>query len=113
MADAARYSTPGAGLRHRQVQHLAVQRLDVQRISPEKPPGQRGVQMRFDRTGAVERLAEPDHAGIGVDADPEDVGELLRPQRLESDDLHGATGGSKAWIGGRLPVNGSASTAVS
>jgi hypothetical protein len=42
----------------------------------------------FDRAGAEERFAEPNQALVGVDVQPEQVGELAQADRLETGDLH-------------------------
>ena len=75
IAEAARYSAP--------VLDCAIGRLSMSRWmasicsgSRPKAPRQRIVDMRLDGAGAIEGLAQADHAGIGVDADPDDVGEL-------------------------------------
>ncbi len=60
----------------------------MQRIAAEEAAGQRVVDMRLDRAGAIEGLAETDHARIGVDAHPDDIGELLGSQRLDRGYLH-------------------------
>ncbi|MGY3650155.1 hypothetical protein ACVWW2_005446 [Bradyrhizobium sp. LM4.3] len=73
------------------VQHVAMDRLDVQRIAAEQAAGKGVVNLRFDRAGAVEGFAETDHARVGVDAHPDDVGEFLGAQRLDRRDLHGNT----------------------
>ena len=84
IAEAARYSTPVEDCAIGRFSISRWMRLDVQRVAPEQAPGERVVDVRLDGAGAVEGLAEADDAGVGVDADPEDVGELLRPQRLDS-----------------------------
>jgi len=65
-----------------------VQCLDVQGVAAQQAPGEHVVQVRLDGAGAVERFAQAGHAGIGLDADPQDVGELGRAQRLDAGDLH-------------------------
>ena len=47
-------------------------------IPAEDTSRQRVMEMSLDRARAIERLAEPDHAGIGMDPNPEHVAELLR-----------------------------------
>ena len=77
-------------------------RLDVQRIAAEQAAGKGVVDLRFDRAGAVEGLAETDHARVGVNAHPDDVGEFLGAQRLDRRDLHGnfppVTGASRLSV---------------
>ena len=79
---------PWTRLRHRQIDHLAMEGLDVQRIAAKQAPGQCVMDMRFDCSGAVERLTQADHPSVGVDTDPEHVGELFGPERFDGRDLH-------------------------
>ena len=72
----------GGRLRHRQVDHLLVERFDLQRIASDQSSGQRFVDVRLDRAGAIERFAEPDHSAVGVDADPEHVREFFGTRRF-------------------------------
>ena len=62
--------------------------LDVERIAAEQAPRERIVDMRLDRARAVERLAETDDPAVGMDADPEDIGEFLGPQGFDGGDFH-------------------------
>src|SRR3954447_12944850 len=66
-------------------------RLDMQRIAAEQAAGKGVVDLRFSCAGAVEGFAETDHARVGVDAHPDDVGEFFGAQRLDRRDLHGNT----------------------
>jgi hypothetical protein len=66
-----------------------VDRFDVQGIAAEQSAGERIVDLRFDRARAIEGFAETDHARVGVDAHPDDVGKFLGAQRLDRRDLHG------------------------
>ncbi len=78
--EAARYSTP--------VEDCAIGRFSMSRwmasmcrgLRPSRRPGEGVVDLRFDRACAIEGLAEADYASIGVDAHPDDVGELLGAQ---------------------------------
>ena len=47
------------------------------------------VHIGFDGLRQEERLAEADEPLVGVDAQPEEVGELLEPDRFDGGDLHG------------------------
>ena len=84
IAEAARYSTP--------VEDCAIGRFSMSRwiasmcrgLRPSSAAGKGVVDLRLDRAGAVEGFAETDHARVGVDADPEDVGEFLGAQRSRS-----------------------------
>src|SRR4051794_41721814 len=66
-------------------------RLDVQRIAAEQAAGKGVVDLGLDCAGAVEGFTESDHARVGVDAHPDDVGEFFGAQRLDRRDLHGNT----------------------
>ena len=90
MAEAARYSTPVLDCAIGRLSMSRWMRLDAQRVAAEETPAQRVVDVRLDRAGAVEGLAEADHAGVGVDADPEDVGELLGAEGFDGGDLQDA-----------------------
>src|SRR4051794_41712101 len=66
-------------------------RFDVQRIAAEQAAGKGVVDLSFDCAGAVKGFAETDHARVGVDAHPDDVGEFFGAQRLDRRDLHNNT----------------------
>ena len=64
-------------------------RLDPQRIAAEQANSKCVVNMRLNRAGPVERLAEADNAGVGMDPGPHHVGEFLGAQCLDGGDFHG------------------------
>src|SRR5437016_3050828 len=61
----------GGRLRHRKTDHFLAQRFDVQGIPADQSSGQRVVDMRLDRAGAIECFAEANGSAIGMNADPD------------------------------------------
>jgi hypothetical protein len=62
--------------------------LDLQWVTPEQVGGGGLVDVALHRLRAEEGLAESHQAVVGLDADPQQVGELAEPQRVDLDDLH-------------------------
>jgi hypothetical protein len=63
------------------------------------------MDLRLDRAGTKERLAQADQSLFGMDMEPEQVGELAESDRLETCDLHRAcprrAARSRRWITAR------------
>ena len=62
--------------------------VDGERVAAEQLRRDRLVDIGLDRLRHEEGLAEPDEALVGVDAQPEEVGELLEPDGFDGGDLH-------------------------
>ena len=62
--------------------------LDAQRITPEQSAGQRVMDMCLHGAGAVEGFAKAYQPTVGMDADPDDIGELIGPECLDHGDFH-------------------------
>jgi hypothetical protein len=62
--------------------------VDGERAAAEKLRCRRLVDIGLDRLRREEGLAEANEALIGVDAQPDEVGELVEPDRLDGGDLH-------------------------
>ena len=100
MAEAARYSAPVLDCAIGRLSISRWMRLDAQRIAARAGGRQRVVDMRLDGAGAVEGLAQADDPGVGVHANPEDVGELPGAESFNRNDFHGWLGGSRfVWEG--------------
>ena len=69
--------------------------LDLERVLADQVGRDGLVQVRLDRLRAEKGLAQSDDALVGVDTHPEDIGELVHPDRLEFRDLHEARPGSR------------------
>ena len=67
---------------------LGRDQVDRVRVDAEDAGGHDLVQERLDRGRGHEGLAQAVEAVLAVDADPEDVGELEQPDRLQLGDLH-------------------------
>ena len=87
IAEAARYSTPVEDCAIGKHRHTAL-RCSMRSGSAEQARRQRVVDVRFDGARAVECLADPDEAGVGVDVDPKQVRKLVEQDGLERGDLH-------------------------
>ena len=82
--------------------------LDLERVLAEEIRRARFVDLSLDRRDRVEGLAQADEALVGVDADPEDVGELAETDRLDRGDFHryrtsGTRLGASQWAACRAP----------
>jgi len=82
---------PGAGKAEVLVLQRASMPVHLQRGLSEQQRRHRLVDVRLDRAGTEEGLAQPDQPLVGVDMEPEQIGELAEPDRLEARDLHGVS----------------------
>jgi hypothetical protein len=67
-----------------------VDRFDAERIAAKQTAGKGVVDLRFDGACAIKGFAEPDQAGISMQADPQHIGEFLRAQGFNRRDFHGS-----------------------
>ena len=70
------------------IEEMPIVLVDLKRVLAEEI-GRRGlVDVRADRLGAEERLAEPDEPVVGLDLDPGEVRHALDPEGRDAPDSH-------------------------
>ena len=97
----ARISAPIGAAEVHQREHVLPVVLEVARVAAEEERGEDVVDDRGDGAGEVVGLAEAGEAGVGVDADPEVVGEGLAGGGVASSPTRPAGGprtrSSRSW----------------